>query len=176
MNLLSRNTTNACLLLVAMGIGVAVFAGCSGAASTQAEIVMKATEWRFEPASVQITAGEPVRLVLKNEGKIPHDVAVLGLGAEMHDQMMAAGSSADQHGAPAAEGEGRHMAMADHDVMADHDAAGAMVHTNADPGSAGAIEFTPTAPGRYQFICTIPGHKEAGMVGEMVVVQGLGAR
>ena len=164
-----KNTARVCWLVVATAIGLAALAGCSGAASTQAEIVMKATEWRFEPASVHVTAGQPVQLVLKNEGKIPHDVAVLGLGAETHDQMMAAGS-ADQHGAPAAEGDGGHMAMAD------HDAAGAMVHANADPGSAGAIEFTPAAPGRYQFICTIPGHEEAGMVGELVVAQRLSSR
>jgi len=33
-----------------------------------------------------------------------------------------------------------------------------------------AVSFTaPTAPGAYQFWCNIPGHAEAGMVGEVIV-------
>ncbi|HLY65170.1 MAG TPA: cupredoxin domain-containing protein, partial [Chloroflexota bacterium] len=32
------------------------------------------------------------------------------------------------------------------------------------------VSFTaPSAPGAYQFWCNIPGHAEAGMVGEVVV-------
>jgi uncharacterized cupredoxin-like copper-binding protein len=36
-------------------------------------------------------------------------------------------------------------------------------------GQAGTLEFTPTKPGTYEFICTVPGHKEAGMVGALIV-------
>ena len=40
--------------------------------------------------------------------------------------------------------------------------------TNA--GNTGEITFVaPSAAGSYDFICSIPGHKEAGMVGKLVV-------
>ncbi|MFN8526472.1 MAG: cupredoxin domain-containing protein [Chloroflexota bacterium] len=39
----------------------------------------------------------------------------------------------------------------------------------AKPGATATLELTPTAIGRYDFVCTIPGHKEAGMKGTMTV-------
>jgi uncharacterized cupredoxin-like copper-binding protein len=41
----------------------------------------------------------------------------------------------------------------------------------AKPGQTTTLEFTPTAPGTYEYICTIPGHKEAGMKGTLTVTQ-----
>jgi len=41
--------------------------------------------------------------------------------------------------------------------------------TVAKPGQTTTLEFTPTAKGTYEFICTIPGHKEAGMKGTINV-------
>ncbi len=37
-----------------------------------------------------------------------------------------------------------------------------------DPGQRVEIQFTPTLPGRYRYVCTVPGH-EATMRGELVV-------
>jgi plastocyanin len=38
------------------------------------------------------------------------------------------------------------------------------------PGKTVPVTFTaPSAPGAYQFWCNIPGHAEAGMVGEVIV-------
>lgn len=37
------------------------------------------------------------------------------------------------------------------------------------PGKSGAVEFTPTKEGTFEMICTIPGHKDAGMKGSVVV-------
>ncbi|MGE3269467.1 MAG: plastocyanin/azurin family copper-binding protein [Chloroflexota bacterium] len=38
-------------------------------------------------------------------------------------------------------------------------------------GQTGALEFTPSVAGTYEYICTIPGHKEAGMKGTINVVK-----
>src|SRR6187397_2372691 len=35
----------------------------------------------------------------------------------------------------------------------------------AKPGQTVTLEFTPTTKGTYECVCTIPGHKEAGMKG-----------
>ena len=37
------------------------------------------------------------------------------------------------------------------------------------PGESGVSEFIPTEPGTYYYICTVPGHRMQGMVGEIVV-------
>ncbi len=49
------------------------------------------------------------------------------------------------------------------------DKSGAGMKVVAKPGQAAALEFTPTAKGSYEYICTVPGHKEAGMKGVMHV-------
>ncbi len=36
-------------------------------------------------------------------------------------------------------------------------------------GQTITVEFTPTKSGTFELICTVPGHKEAGMVGTVVV-------
>jgi uncharacterized cupredoxin-like copper-binding protein len=36
-------------------------------------------------------------------------------------------------------------------------------------GASNDVTFTPTQPGTYVFYCDTPGHKEAGMVGTLVV-------
>ncbi len=37
------------------------------------------------------------------------------------------------------------------------------------PGKSGSVTFTPNAKGKFEFYCSIPGHKEAGMKGTLVV-------
>ena len=50
------------------------------------------------------------------------------------------------------------------------DQPGASLKALAKPGQTATVEFTPTAKGSYEYICTIPGHKEAGMKGKINVV------
>jgi nitrite reductase (NO-forming) len=37
------------------------------------------------------------------------------------------------------------------------------------PGESGTSEFIPSEAGTYYYICTVPGHREQGMVGEIIV-------
>jgi plastocyanin len=53
-------------------------------------------------------------------------------------------------------------------LKADKPAASLQAH--ARTGQTATLEFTPTAKGSYEYICTIPGHKEAGMKGKINVV------
>ena len=39
-------------------------------------------------------------------------------------------------------------------------------------GEGGSSEFIPTEPGTYYYICTVPGHRMQGMVGEIIVSDG----
>jgi nitrite reductase (NO-forming) len=41
----------------------------------------------------------------------------------------------------------------------------------AKSGQTVTLEFTPTAAGSFEYICTVPGHKEAGMKGKIEVAR-----
>jgi uncharacterized cupredoxin-like copper-binding protein len=56
----------------------------------------------------------------------------------------------------------------EHDWVVD-DIDGRKVALVAKPRSTAAVEFTLTSPGTYEFYCSIPGHREAGMKGSLVV-------
>lgn len=43
------------------------------------------------------------------------------------------------------------------------------IHVAADAGAEAEITFTPTEAGEYEFYCSVPGHKAAGMVGKLIV-------
>jgi len=50
------------------------------------------------------------------------------------------------------------------------------VHLHAAGGVTAAATYQLNEPGRYQILCTIPGHREAGMIGELVVGKAASAR
>ncbi len=49
------------------------------------------------------------------------------------------------------------------------------VHLHAQPGETDAATVRLDGPGRYVVVCTIPGHQEIGMIGELVVTDGSSA-
>ena len=49
------------------------------------------------------------------------------------------------------------------------DKPGASLKAVAKASQTATLEFTPTAKGTYEYVCTIPGHKEAGMKGTITV-------
>lgn len=97
---------------------------------------------RFEPASLSVPGGKVVQINLRNMDGTEHDMQVGGLKVEMLDGQMA----------------GDHAGMAQGMVA---------MHTLAN-GSA-SMMFRSDQKGTYAFICTMPGHKDAGMVGEITV-------
>jgi uncharacterized cupredoxin-like copper-binding protein len=56
-----------------------------------------------------------------------------------------------------------------HDFTID-DFNGERVHEEFDPGDTGSLTLTmPDSPGEWEFYCTVPGHREAGMHGTLTV-------
>ncbi len=94
----------------------------------KATILVKASDFKFEPMSLAMRAGQPTRIELENDGVVEHALIV-----------------------PAPDGKGDWIHL--------H----ALVHTT-DAGT-----FRIDQPGKYRVLCTIEGHSEAGMVGELVV-------
>lgn len=98
---------------------------------------------RFEPDTFQIRQGETVRLILRNDGRLMHEMVI-----------------------------GTHAALAEHaEAMRkfpdmEHDEA-YMAHVSQ--GRQGEILWHFNRAGEFEFACLIPGHYEAGMRGRIIV-------
>ena len=114
------------------------------------EVTLDAEEWLFEPAVLEVPVGHLVELSLVNNGIVEHDVEVVGVPVE-DIKVVGAGEGHERLGG------GHH----DEGVIAAH----------AEPGTTATVVFTAIEVGEYEFACTIPGHKEAGMVGKLVVTE-----
>jgi len=97
----------------------------------------------YRPASIEVQAGETVRFVLKNEGKLPHEFSL---------------------GDAAAHAEHQKQMLAMHSMLHE-DASTASV----GPGGQAELTWTFAEAGELQFACNIPGHYQAGMVGQVKV-------
>ncbi len=120
---------------------------CSGSSTTPVEITLEAVTMKYQPATFEVAAGQPVRLTFHNNDSVEHDFSIMEI------PMAAMGATAEP--------------MAGHTM--DAMTTDPELHMAALMGQTNTIEFTPTKPGTYEFFCTVPGHKEAGMVGTLVV-------
>lgn len=98
---------------------------------------------RFTPDSLAIKQGDTVKFVVRNSGKVMHEM-VIGTMKELkeHAEMMR-----------------KHPTM-EHDEPY-------MAHVA--PGKTETITWQFTKAGEFHFGCLIPGHFEAGMVGKITV-------
>jgi uncharacterized cupredoxin-like copper-binding protein len=124
--------------------------GC-GATGTQAaatEINVEATDFAYSPASITIPAGQPVTLTLNNMGAVEHDFVVEKINVT---DVKASNT-----------GPAMHHQMGE---MPDYD-----LHFFAPAEDKAVLNFTALEPGTYEIFCSIEGHKEAGMIGKLIVV------
>ena len=98
---------------------------------------------RFTPAKITVKKGETIKFVVKNSGKIKHEM-VLGSMKELkeHGEMM------------------RKMPEMEH---ADAN------QVTVDPGKTGELVWQFAKAGKFDFACLQPGHFEAGMKGKVAV-------
>lgn len=135
------------VFLVLAGLTLAL-AACSGVAAPSQgaqQITIEANEFKFQPATIEVSKDRPVKLTMRNKGTVEHDWAIMKIpmmgmkesGAVSHDTSGSAGKPE--------------------------------LHMSAMTGQVAEVEFTPTQAGTYQIVCTVAGHKEAGMVGTLIV-------
>lgn len=117
-------------------------AGDPGKVSRTVEVSMS-DNMRFTPSMIRVKRGETVKFVVKNSGRIKHEM-VIGSMAELkeHAEMM------------------RKMPGMEHAESN---------QVNVDPGKSEVLVWQFTKAGRVDFACLVPGHFEAGMVGKVVV-------
>ncbi len=124
-------------------------AACAGNPSQVAPktLTIEAVDIGFKPATLEVTAGEPVKLVMQNNGMLEHDFSIMVFPMD---------------GMPVESGGSGHD-------MGDSGMPQPELHMAAMGASSATLEFTPSTPGTYDFWCTVAGHKEAGMVGTLIV-------
>jgi uncharacterized cupredoxin-like copper-binding protein len=105
---------------------------------------------RFTPDTLQVAAGEAVKLVVHNSGKLPHEM-VLGseeaLKAHANEMKKSAGHSDEHH----------------------HDSGNGWIELSVNPGETKEWVIRFDKAQTLQMACFIPGHFEAGMKGQLLV-------
>ncbi len=141
-------------VIMLLVLGTLVLAACSSQGSDTTsvepvEVTLNATDIAYDKNRIEVIAGRPVSLTLHNAGVLEHDFSIL----EIPHTGEVASTEMDEE-------------MAGHDMsnMPNMD-----VHVAAPTDQSNTIEFIPTTPGEYEYYCTVAGHKEAGMVGTLVV-------
>ena len=112
-------------------------------AVTRSITVSMSDTMRFSPTQLNIKQGETIRFVIKNAGKVMHEM-VLGTQKDL-----------DEHAALMLKFPGM-----EHDEPY-------MAHVG--PGKTGQIIWTFNKAGNFDFACLIAGHYQAGMVGKINV-------
>jgi uncharacterized cupredoxin-like copper-binding protein len=133
---------------VALTLGALFLAGCASRPGPQA-VTLTAEAMKYSPAIVEVTAGVPIELTLINVDALEHDFSIL-------DIPVTSVSEADKM-------------SAEHAMEMGETAIEPVLHVAAQAGATNHLSFTPTMPNRYEFYCTVAGHKEAGMVGTLIV-------
>lgn len=99
---------------------------------------------RFTPDAIEVKQGDTVRFVVKNSGKVMHEM-VLGRMKDLQEH---------------AELMRKHPGM-EHDEP---------YMTHVAPGKTAEMAWQFTKAGAFHYGCLIPGHFEAGMVGRINVI------
>ncbi|ARD47537.1 plastocyanin/azurin family copper-binding protein [Sporosarcina sp. P33] len=103
-------------------------------------VVLETANMKYSKSLVVVEKDIPITLTLKNMDDIEHDIEIRSTAIKLISE------SLHNHG------ENKNM-----------------LHLHATPESTETLSFTITESGVYEFYCTIPGHKELGMVGQFIV-------
>lgn len=98
-------------------------------------------EFAFRPAVIKVQVGRLITLRLVNRGQIAHQFETVAL---------------------------RSVAVTVADNQIDVEAPGLDV-VRLQPGASATVQFLPRQRGRFPVVCTIEGHREAGMEGVLEV-------
>jgi uncharacterized cupredoxin-like copper-binding protein len=135
--------------------GAAVEGGAPGkAADATRTVTIVATDSTFSPKAVAVKSGETIRFIVRNNGKLVHELTIgtKAMQAEHQSEMLGFAVS----GAIEAD-------KVDRARLGTHD------HGNnvlLEPGQSGEVVWTFAKAGDLEFGCNIPGHYEAGMKGD----------
>lgn len=106
-------------------------------------LVTMSDAMRFQPAAIRVKRGETIKFVVRNEGKLMHEMVIGTLaGFKTHAEIMQ-----------------KHPGMAHDEPYIAH----------VKPGKTETFVWHFNRSGEFNFACLVPGHFEAGMKGNIVV-------
>ncbi|CUA86061.1 Uncharacterized copper-binding protein, cupredoxin-like subfamily [Chelatococcus sambhunathii] len=109
------------------------------------QVTMREADGRMEfvPRTIEVRKGEQVKFVLRNNGAIDHEIVVATLAENLKHAEEMRKNPDMEHEDPNA----RRLA----------------------PRKTGEMVWKFTKAGEFDFSCLIPGHREAGMTGKIIV-------
>jgi len=131
-------------LIVWVIITSLVLASCGGNSSKPStKIDVSMTDFQFQPNAFAVPAGQEITLNAKNDGGVVHSFVIMNKGQSAGTEFTA------------------------------EDQPNVYWQVEIQPGGSIDTTFTaPPDPGEYEFVCHVPGHIQAGMVGKLNVVTG----
>ncbi|QDS38111.1 cupredoxin domain-containing protein [Brevibacillus brevis] len=108
------------------------------------EITLTAVDFSYKPNQFTVKKDTEIKVVFQNDGNVEHDIEVVS-----HGKIVTISESSSEH---------------HHGTMAE-----GVVHLHAKPGESVETVWKALEEGIYEFYCTIPGHKESGMIGRLQV-------
>jgi uncharacterized cupredoxin-like copper-binding protein len=126
---------------------IGLLSACASAEPAK-ELIVTMNDFSFTPAQITVEAGQPVEISFVNEGTQEHDFVIAQIDVS---NVVAEGS-----------GMGEHHMSGEH---VEYD-----LHISINAGETGVLKFTADEPGTYKILCSVEGHEEAGMTGELIVV------
>jgi uncharacterized cupredoxin-like copper-binding protein len=130
--------------VLALGSGEGVAQSLEGLAVDRS-IELAMTEWGYDPPRLMVEAGEVVRLVVRNDGRLPHEFML----------MSGAGMAAVNY----------RIERADWNLL-EHEAIAEMPIVM--PGDSFEVVARIHRPGTWMFMCMFPYHMQLGMMGMMM--------
>ncbi len=112
-------------------------------------IDVRTEDFKFVPDTITVKVGETIRLKLENLDPVLHDYTT------DEAEFIILEASGASHG--------------DHDVDTEAQVSLQPLHIAAEGNEHGELVFTATEAGEYEFYCSVPGHREAGMVGTVII-------
>ena len=117
------------------------------AAPKDALYLVEMTSFAFTPAVLEVKSGEVLEIAVQNVEPVLHDFTIDEIDADVHISYLG--------------GTGQH-AHAEAELEAD------LHFALTEPGT-GVVHVKIHEPGEYVIYCSVPGHREAGMEGILIV-------
>ncbi len=147
------------------GHGTKITIGNPGtAAKVSRTIEIKMSDNFYEPENISVKKGETIRFVIKNAGEFVHEfnIGTAAMHAAHQEEMM----MMMEHGALESD-KINHKLM-----MMDMGGGKTMKHDDPnsvllEPGKSGDVIWTFSTAADIEFACNVPGHYDAGMMGQI---------
>ena len=157
------------VILVALATFMAISAVRPAHAASIHKVTLVMKEFKFEPSTIQLKAGEEVELTIRNAGQVAHDwMAGDGLVNTLEEK----GFRKDLVALLNPRETGRQYAMERVGMASKADSIKRISGGDeVEAGGSVTLRFTvpATAEGKWQMGCLMTGHYESGMKGTLVI-------